>query len=121
MASTFRMTTKASIGVTASPTTLYTAPSGTTVIVLGMALCNKSANQVTVKVLLESDTATSVNTGAGAANDNVELVHDVVLAAGNTLEIMEGQKIILQTTDVLKVSASAGSAVDVKFSYMEQT
>ena len=121
MASTFRITTKASIGVTASPTTLYTAPAGTTVIVLGMALCNKSANQVTIKVLLESDTATSVNTGAGVANDNVTIVNDVTLEAGNTLEIMEGQKIILQTTDVLKVSASAGSAVDVLFSYMEQT
>ena len=121
MASTFRITNKASIGVTASPTTLYTAPAGTTVIVLGMSLCNKGTDQVTVKVLLETDTATSVNTGAGVANDNVTIVSDVVLAAGNTLEVMDGQKIILQTTDVLKVSSDTGSAVDVLFSYMEQT
>ena len=121
MASIYRLTTDANIGVTATPTTLYTAPTGITAVVLGLTLCNKSANTAQVSVFIESDTATSENTGGTAANENVTLIKDVTINAGIALELMEGQKYIMQPTDVIKVSSDIASSVDATLSYMERS
>ena len=44
---------------------------------------------------------------------------DVNIDDGNSLEIMSGQKYILNTTDLLKVYADNAN-IDVVLSYMEQ-
>jgi len=38
---------------------------------------------------------------------------------GSSVEIMAGNKIVMQTTDILKVSGSATNSVDATMSYME--
>ena len=53
------------------------------------------------------------------ANQNVELVTDAPIPAGSSLELLAGNKIVMETTDVLKVTGSA--ATDVVLSIMEIT
>ena len=38
---------------------------------------------------------------------------------GGTLEVMAGNKLVLQTTDIIQAKASAGSAVDIIISILE--
>ena len=58
MANTFKLKTNAAMPASAgTPLTLYTVPSSTTSVVLGLILCNVGTAQHTVDVVLESDTS----------------------------------------------------------------
>ena len=48
MANDFKKAVQSSIGVTASPTSLYTVPSGKTSILIELDLCNKTNASVPV-------------------------------------------------------------------------
>ncbi len=115
MANTFKTVTKA--GVT-SADVIYTVASSTTTVILGMILGNTTASQITATVTLESDTANRAGAN-NEANQNVELVTDAPIPAGSSLELLAGNKIVMETTDVLKVTGSA--ATDVVLSIMEIT
>ena len=115
MANTFKTVTKA--GVT-SLDVIYTVASSTTTVVLGLMLGNTTTSQVTATVTLNSDTAAR----AGAndeANQAVELITNAPIPAGSSLELLGGNKVVLETTDEIKVSASG--ATDVALSIMEIT
>lgn len=115
MANNFKTVTKA--GVT-SADVIYTVAGSTTTVILGMILGNTTASQITATVTLESDTANRAGAN-NEANQNVELVTDAPIPAGSSLELLAGNKIVMETTDVLKVTASA--ATDVVLSIMEIT
>ena len=115
MANNFKTVTKA--GVT-SADVIYTAASSTTTVILGMIQGNTTASQITATVTLESDTANRAGAN-NEANQNVELVTDAPIPAGSSLELLAGNKIVMETTDVLKVTGSA--ATDVVLSIMEIT
>ena len=115
MANTFKVVTKA--GVT-SIDTIYTVASSTTTVVLGIILGNTTTTQQTATVTLTSDTANR----AGAndeANQAVELVTNAPIPAGSSLEMLAGNKVVLETTDIIKVTATG--ATDVALSIMEIT
>tara|TARA_R100000353_G_C6365171_1_gene157361 strand:+ start:146 stop:490 length:345 start_codon:yes stop_codon:yes gene_type:complete len=114
MANTFKIKTKAAVS-NSSLDTVYTVPSATTTIVLGMSLCNITSNAITADVQLVSDTSDT------ETNANIFLLKSVSIPANTTLEVFGGQKLVLQTTDVVKAQASAGSALDMSVSIMEQT
>jgi hypothetical protein len=122
MANTFRIITHdimpASSG---TPEVLYTAPSSTTAIVLGLILTNVHSSQVTASVLLSSDTATSVNTGAPAANTDAYVLFNAPIPVGSTIEILSGNKVVLQTTDILKIDCNVTDKVSAVLSIMEIT
>ena len=111
MANTFKLKTKASL--TTSLAALYTVPSSKTAIILSISLANKTATAVTSDVLIVSNTV-DVETNA-----NSYLIKAAPLPAGSTLEIMQGNKLVLQTTDVLQAKASVATSVDVIISLME--
>ena len=111
MANTFKLKTKASL--TTSLAAVYTVPSSTTAIVLGISLANKDSSSRTADVLIVSDTS-DVETNA-----NSYLGYGLPIPVGGTLEVMAGNKLVLQTTDVIQAKASAGSAVDIIISIME--
>ena len=111
MANTFKLKTKASL--TTSLAAVYTVPSSTTAIVLGISLANKDSSSRTADVLIVSDTS-DVETNA-----NSYLGYGLPIPVGGTLEVMAGNKLVLQTTDVIQAKASAGSAVDIIVSIME--
>jgi len=122
MANTFRIITHdvmpASSG---TPEILYTAPSSTTAIVLGLILTNVHSSQVTASVLLSSDTATGTNTGAPAANTDAYVLFNAPIPVGSTIEILSGNKVVLQTTDILKIDCNVTDKVSAVLSIMEIT
>lgn len=93
----------------ASDATLYTAPSGTTTIILGVAIANKTATDSTALVKL-TDSSTSITT---------ELIPTVTIPSNTTLEVLAGQKYILETGDILKIKAGHASTIDVTIGVLE--
>ena len=117
MANTFKVVTKASVSTdSSSPTTLYTVPSSTTAVILAILLANKTTTDVKATIILSSDTA---NSGA-SQNADVNLLKDVLIAKENSLEILAGQKYVLQTSDLLKIYADNAN-LDIVLSFMEMT
>ena len=114
MANTFKLSSKA--GVT-SADVIYTVASGTTII-LGLILGNTTTSQVTATVTLTSDTANRTNAN-DEINQTVELITNAPIPAGSSLELLAGNKVVLEATDSISVSATG--ATDVALSYMEIT
>ena len=98
--------------VTTSYVDLYTVPSSTTGIVLGLTLCNKSSNPLDVSVQIQ-DTSDS--------NNVFQVLDTVSIPSNTTLEVMAGQKIVLMQTDKLKLKSGTASALDATLGIMEIT
>ncbi|MDB3961459.1 hypothetical protein N9411_00405 [bacterium] len=113
MANTFKLKTKANID--ASLTTVYTVPSSTTTVIIGCTVANVKGASVTADVQL----ITASSSGENA--DDVYIVKSIPLPAGSSVEIMAGNKIILEAGDVIKVKGSVTDAVDAILSIMEIT
>ena len=110
MANTFKLKTKAGVTTLA---TVYTVPSNTTAIVLGMMIGNTTSSAITSTVTLSSDTSDT------ETNADVELLTTTPIPGNSTLELLSGNKIVMQTTDYIRVYGSG--AVDVTLSIMEIT
>ena len=115
MANTFKLSSKA--GVT-SADVIYTVAGSTTTIILGLILGNTTTSQVTATVTLTSDTGSRTNNN-DEVNQTVELITNAPIPAGSSLELLAGNKVVLETTDSISVSATG--ATDVALSYMEIT
>jgi len=120
MANDFKRFTQPSVGtgVGASGTTVYTVPAGAgstalESIVIGITLANTTSAGVTASVFLDN---------YDGSND-VHIVKDATVPAGSSLEVMAGNKIVLQndgtTGDILKVSCGTGSALDATVTVLE--
>ena len=116
MANTFKVKSNGALPSSAgTPDTLYTVPSSTTTVVLGLVLCNIHTSQVTVDVQLVSDTSDT------ETNETVFLVKDAPVPVGSSLELLGGNKVILQATDVIKIDCDVSGKIDATLSIMEQT
>ena len=118
MANTFKVKTNANMPASAgTPLTLYTCPGSTTTIVLGLLLCNNDTSQRTVDVKIESDTSDT------ETNETVFITKDTPVPATSSLEIMAGNKIVLQNNgsagDVIRVSCGTATALDATLSVLE--
>ena len=111
MANTFKNDFAANVS-NSSYVDLYTAPASTTTVILGLALCNKTASAVNVTVQIQ-DTSDS--------NNDFQILDTVSIPGRTTLEVLAGQKYILEATDVLRVKAGTGSAIDATLGIMEIT
>ena len=117
MANTFKNAIKKDVTTTSSNyDELYTAPSssGNTAIILGLALANKTTSAVTVKVQIDDFSDSS-------ASGTIQLLEDVSIPANTTLEVLGGQKYVLEAGDKLKVRAGTGTAIDAFLGVMERT
>lgn len=83
------------VGVT-SVATVYTAPASKTSIILELDIANTSASAVTVS-------AEVVDT---SASTDAYIVKDAPVPVGASLQVVSGQKIILEATDLIRVTAS---------------
>jgi len=109
MANTFKVVNFAAEPASSgTPYVVYTAASSTTTIILGLVLSNISTSQVTATVTLDKN-----------SGDDVELITNAPIPAGSSLELLAGNKVVMETSDALKVSASG--ATDVCLSIMEIT
>ena len=119
MANDFKRFTVADVNTStgASASAVYTVPSSSSTpvesIVIGITLANKSSSGVTASVFLDNYDGTN----------DVYIVKDASIPAGSSLEVMSGNKLVLQgdgtTNDAIRVSASASSSVDATVSVLE--
>ena len=90
---------------------LYTVPSATTTIILGLTLCNIHTAQVLATVEIVDTSASVTST----------VIKNAPIPVGGSLEIMSGNKIVVETTDVVKVSSSVADKISATMSIMEIT
>ena len=115
MANTFKVVTKA--GVT-SADVIYTVAGSTTTIILGLMLGNTTSSAVTATVTLGTDTANRAGAN-NETNQDVELITSTSIPGNSSLELLSGNKVVMEATDTLSVTGSG--AVDVCLSIMEIT
>jgi hypothetical protein len=113
MANTFKIDTKSSVVTDAISSTncnVLSAGASATVILLSILVSNKTGSSANVDVYLVT------NTG-----DDVYLIRNAPVPAGSSLEIISGNKIIMESSDVLRARADTATALDIAVSYLEQT
>ena len=102
----------------ASATSVYSVPAGAgssalESIVIGITLSNTTTAGITASVFLDNN----------AGSNDVHIVKNATIPAGSSLEVMSGNKLVLQNTgsaaDVLRISASASSSCDAVVSVLE--
>ena len=109
MANTFKIKTDTAVGTSAA--TIYTCPSATQTTIIGLSVANIVASQITVDVQLEN------NDG-----DNIYLVKAAPVPVGSALVVVGGdQKVVMEASDVLKVTTNTASSGDVAWSILEIT
>ena len=118
MANTFKTVTAA--GITSEEQIYVAGGSITATIVLGIMVANTTTSQVTVSIKLVSDTAGRTHSGTNSgANNTVFLVKNAPIPSGSSLELLSGNKVVLEDTDELTLTASGAS--DITVSIMEIT
>ena len=108
MANTFKLKTKANVGVTTS--NVYAVPTSTTTVVIGVTLANTSGQ--------------GINVGIGitrASSDDISILKNVPIPQGSSLEFMGGNKVVLETADTLTVNSDANNSIDATLTIMEIT
>ena len=101
-----------------TPEDLYTTPGSTTTVVLGIMVANVHSSQVTASIKLVSDTSGG---GRAATNTTTFLVKDAPIPVGSSLELLSGNKVVLETTDKIQIDCSVSDKVSVTMSIMEIT
>ena len=121
MANTFKVVTFAAEPASAgTPYVMYTVASSTTTVILGLVLTNLNTTSVTAEVELVSDTANRNGTNNVATGTSF-LVKDVNIPAGSSLEVLTGGKVVMETTDILRVDCSVADKLSGTLSIMEIT
>ena len=108
MANTFKLKTKANVGI--STENIYVVPNATTTVVIGITLANISGSGAIVGVGITRPAA-----------DDVKVLKNVAIPQGSTLEFMGGNKVVLETADTLTVNSSSNSSIDAALTIMEIT
>jgi len=94
--------------------TLYTCPSATKTIIIGMSAANVLPNQNVNFSAAIMDSATD--------SDPTHIIRNATIAPGGTEVIIGGDhKIILEPTHRLKAVASDSDSLDIVVSFVEQT
>jgi len=111
MPNTFKSSSNDGSAVAADTlTTLYIVPTATTTVIIGLALANISQDTMFVNVKVDK-----------AVGDEIYFAKDIPIPTGSTVEIMTGNKIVLEAGDSIKVSSSEDNSLDTLLSYMEQS
>ena len=80
---------------------------------MALSLANKTTSGVTASVFLDNFDGSNA----------VFIVKDATIPAGSSLEVMSGNKIVVQnngrTGDLIRVSSDTGTAVDATVSVLE--
>ena len=120
MANDFKRFTKPDVGTStgASADAVYTVPAGAgstalESLVIGITLANKHSSGITASVFLDNE---------DGSND-VYIVKGASIPAGSSLEVMAGNKLVVQNdgsnADVLRVESSRASSLDATISVLE--
>ena len=108
MANTFKLKTKANVGVTTVG--IYTCPSSTTTVVIGITLANTSG--------------AGCNVGVGitrASEEDIKILKNAPVPQGSSLEFMQGNKVVLETNDTITLDSDTNNSIDAALTIMEIT
>ena len=108
MANTFKLKTKANVGVTTS--NVYVVPTSTTTVVIGVTLANTSGSGINVAIGITR-----------ASTDDISVLKNVPIPQGSSLEFMQGNKVVLEATDSLTAYSDVNNTLDVSLTIMEIT
>jgi hypothetical protein len=109
MANTFKNKVFNGSNTTAnSDMTVYTVPSSTTTVVIGLTLSNTSSSQITIDIKLN-------------AGQVVHLAKDIPIPAASSFEYMGGNKIVMETGNSLILQSDTANSLDTVASIMEIT
>lgn len=108
MANAFKSNVAANI--VTSGNNVYTCPAATQTTLIGLTISNKSEGTVTANVFLRRSAV------------DYSIISNAPILNGSTLVPIGGeQKVVLQASDILKVTASANASLDVVASLLEIT
>ena len=111
MANNFKTFTAQNIDASGSKATLYTCPSSTETTIIGLNIANILTVSITVTVELLDGGSTITH-----------VVKDAIVPVGSSLVVVGGdQKIVMNSTDVLKVYGSEANCCDAVLSVLEIT
>jgi len=109
MANTFKNKVYSGANTSANAlVSVYTTPSSTTTVVIGLTLANTTTSQITADIKL--------NTG-----QSVFLAKNIPIPSGSSFEYMAGNKIIMEAGHTLQVSSNTANSLDTVASIMEIT
>ena len=112
MANTLKMVSKTGSSTAASTDlTVYSVPAATRTIFLGFNIANIITSDMKVTVTMTAD--------SGGTNDNVFIAKNLPIPKESSIEIMAGNKMILNTGDAIKVQSDGTNAFDVLLSIVE--
>jgi len=112
MANTFKLKTKANVGITTQ--NVYVVPSATTTVVIGITLANTSGAGCIVGVGI-------TRPSSSASPDDVKLLKNAPIPQGSSLEFMAGNKVVLETGDTLTANSDTNNSIDASLTIMEIT
>jgi len=108
MANTFKLKTKANVGI--STQNVYVVPSATTTVVIGITLANTSGSGCLVGVGITRP-----------STDDIKILKNAPIPQGSSLEFMQGNKVVLEALDTITVNSDTNNSVDVALTIMETT
>ena len=108
MANTFKLKTKANIGI--STQNVYVVPSATTTVVIGITLANTSGAGCLVGIGITRP-----------STDDVKLLKNAPIPQGSSLEFMSGNKVVLETADTITIDSDSNNSIDASLTIMEIT
>ena len=115
MANTFKLKSKTNVGVTTVG--IYTVPSATTTVVIGITLANTSGSGINVGVGVSRAAEGAV--GLGTGHDDISLLKNTPIPQGSSLEVMSGNKIVMEAADIFKAESDVNNSLDVALTIME--
>ena len=109
MANDFKMVTAENIGT--SPVTLYTSPASPAAVSILLELDIANITASTILMDIEITDASPSRT--------VYLVKDAVIAARSALKVINGQKIVLEGGDSIRVTSDTSTSADAVLSILQ--
>ena len=108
MTNTFKLKSKANVGVTTS--NVYVVPASTTTVVIGVTLANTSGAGCNVGVGITRSSA-----------EDIKILKNAPVPQGSSLEFMAGNKVVLETNDTITLDSDTNNSIDAALTIMEIT
>jgi len=109
MANTFKNAFAENVATSAQ--TIFTAGGSAQAILIGLQLTNTTSSEITSTITMNDS----------SESEDIVLLNAVPIPANTLVSVFVGDKIVLESSDVLKVHSNTGSALNVFASYLEIT
>ena len=106
MANIFKNAILSGVGVTAA--NVYIAPTGNTSICIELDVCNTTSSTVSANVIIRK--------GAGGS---AFIIKSAPIPTGSALQVIAGQKIVLESGDYLQVQSDTAASIDAVASILQ--